>query len=226
MSYFYAVPSREQMREEALNSAEEYFIEMDNPPSSLSLRTIVLPEPKPLKDFPRKVECCFYCRDFGEVCTQVPNACYSVRTFSDCVTFLFKFFSMLLCAPLLWVCNIFAFFDDTFMGSLTSRRDLFTVVFIIYEDGIYVYHRAIKPVKCKHLCFSCREEDFGAYESSSYFLGWNTTTVTELIIPFTDFPQKGKWAQFSLGYNRFRHRRDALEILKQAKEQFEAKNIV
>eukprot|EP00924_Labyrinthula_sp_SR-Ha-C_P008288 snap_masked-scaffold_11-processed-gene-8.7-mRNA-1 protein AED:0.32 eAED:1.00 QI:0/-1/0/1/-1/1/1/0/225 len=177
MSIFHSLPPPDELRQLAIDKADQYFEDHNLPNSSLSLVSILLPEKNILRKYPKSTPCH---RIYDMDCCDIPSGCSRsyLRDWFECIygTYYIYFCIIFGC----WFnCVILA--DCFIEGEASTRVDIIRCVYLVYQEGIFIYKAKLKPLKCGYLCFcwDVLEEsyDYNIYPEDSYYFPWGVQLI-------------------------------------------------
>eukprot|EP00924_Labyrinthula_sp_SR-Ha-C_P003995 snap_masked-scaffold_3-processed-gene-10.10-mRNA-1 protein AED:1.00 eAED:1.00 QI:0/0/0/0/1/1/2/0/138 len=109
--------------------------------------------------------------------------------------------------------------DDTFMDTVSDRLDLFVIIFVVYEEGLFIYYRPISKLKFSILCFLIAEDKYPEHNASSEFYTWREINIHENKHTVPEFPSNEKWVQFFINDSLHKHRRQAFQLVKKIEQE-------
>eukprot|EP00924_Labyrinthula_sp_SR-Ha-C_P014064 snap_masked-scaffold_56-processed-gene-0.34-mRNA-1 protein AED:1.00 eAED:1.00 QI:0/0/0/0/1/1/2/0/213 len=213
MSYFHKIPKKEVLREEAIAKANKYFEQNELSISSLSLLTIILPSKKPFQGFPGQNPCSLKCLAGKDKCI--------IRCRKRDFFGLAKIFACF---------NFGLLYDNQLKLTVYDRLDLVRAVYLVYEEGIFVYRRKLNKVKCLLLCFCAEYFD---HEDSAYippaeeiiFVKWKNAQIFLFDNDLENFDSE-MFVKFNIGDHLIFGRRDVFETIKKHRNKYFSENRV
>eukprot|EP00924_Labyrinthula_sp_SR-Ha-C_P014061 snap_masked-scaffold_56-processed-gene-0.30-mRNA-1 protein AED:1.00 eAED:1.00 QI:0/0/0/0/1/1/3/0/247 len=221
MGYFHKIPSSAKLRSEAIKRVEEYFEETELNLSSLSLLSIIIPENKPLRNYPSK-------NGFTYLCVGLYNWAVTpcaAQTRAECREDCLEIYPHLLTFPCLCWCNIGYLLDYKLEEHISSRLDLVRLSFLIYEEGVFAHRRKLEEVRCKWLCYclyavQADEAELGVSNEEIHFVPWDQIDLSREPKQMNEFCDSTNF----VSPTEFCCRREMLDILRQFETQFKKNN--
>eukprot|EP00924_Labyrinthula_sp_SR-Ha-C_P014099 snap_masked-scaffold_56-processed-gene-1.18-mRNA-1 protein AED:1.00 eAED:1.00 QI:0/-1/0/0/-1/1/1/0/227 len=225
MSYFHKVPPAVELREEVLKAADKYFEENELNVSSLSLLTMMLPEKKPLKNYPAFNNFTYLCY----IISSLASAPCQGEDSSECLEIAGLSYPLLVTFPCWCWLSCAALQDERMKNSIHSRGDLVRLCISVYREGVFIYRRKLEKMRCKWTCFCVLgltdfNDGYEAREAISNFVSWEDINMERNPRPMNFSCDPEKFVSFKLGKENVNTRREVYDILSKYYRERKAEN--